>query len=176
MSARLIATFLLGGIAAVDATPVAQTLLSQPLFTATILGALWGNLTLALEVGIVLQIMAASTLPVGARTPEDYAVGGVVGAGVALALGSQQPFEVSRNAGAMLGALAGMIGAVLGVPLIKWQRRRNDRLFRLRQHRCRSQREPLHWRDHVRRDAGRIRVTHLRCGNRCAKPHVHFVQ
>ena len=130
MTARLIATFLLGGIAAVDATPVAQTLLSQPLFTATILGALWGNLTLALEVGIVLQIMAASTLPVGARTPEDYAVGGVVGAGVALALGSHQPFEVSRNAGAMLGALAGMIGAVLGVPLIKWQRRRNEGLSR----------------------------------------------
>ena len=95
MSGRLLLTFLLGGIAALDATPVAQTLLSQPLVTATILGALWGNLALALQVGIVLQILAASTLPVGARTPDDYAVGGVVGAGVALALASQQPFEVS---------------------------------------------------------------------------------
>jgi mannose/fructose/N-acetylgalactosamine-specific phosphotransferase system component IIC len=126
----MLATFLLGGIAALDATPVAQTLLSQPLVTATLLGALWGNLQLALQVGIVLQILAASTLPVGARTPEDYAVGGVVGAGVALALGSQQPFEVSRNASALLGVLAGIVAAVLGVPLIKWQRRRNEGLSR----------------------------------------------
>src|SRR5262249_43684644 len=129
-SAQLLATFRLGGIAALDATPVGQTLISQPLFTATLLGALWGNLALALEVGVVLQILAASTLPVGARTPEDYAVGGVVGAGVALALGSQQPFEVSRTAGALLGVLVGMIAAVLGVPVIKWQRRRNEGLSR----------------------------------------------
>ena len=32
-----------GGLAALDATPVAQTLLSQPLVTATILGLLWGD-------------------------------------------------------------------------------------------------------------------------------------
>ena len=130
MSGRLLLTFLLGGIAALDATPVAQTLLSQPLVTATILGALWGNLALALQVGIVLQILAASTLPVGARTPDDYAVGGVVGAGVALALASQQPFEVSHNASALIGVFAGMITAKIGVPLIKWQRRRNEGLSR----------------------------------------------
>ena len=130
MSPRLLATFLLGGIAALDATPVAQTLLSQPLVTATLLGALWGNLPLALEVGVVLQILAASTLPFGARTPEDYAVGGVVGAGVALALGSQQSFEVAQNASALLGVLCGMVAAILGVPLLKWQRRRNEGLSR----------------------------------------------
>jgi len=36
-------TVLLGGVAAVDGAPFAQTLLSQPLVTATILGAVWGN-------------------------------------------------------------------------------------------------------------------------------------
>ncbi len=130
MSVRVLAVFLLGGIAALDATPVAQTMLSQPLVTATLLGALWGNLRLALEVGIVLQILAASTLPVGARTPEDYAVGGVVGAGVALALASQQSFEVAHQASALLGTLTGMVSATLGVPLLKWQRRRNEGLSR----------------------------------------------
>ena len=130
MSVRMLAVLLLGGVAALDATPVAQTLLSQPLVTATLLGALWRDLGLALEVGVVLQILAASTLPVGARTPEDYAVGGVVGVSVALALGSQQAFEVAHHASAMLGVLAGMASATLGVPLLKWQRRRNEGLSR----------------------------------------------
>ena len=58
---------------------MAQTLLSQPLVTATALGALWGDWLTAFEVGLVLQILAASTLPLGARTPEDYATGGVIG-------------------------------------------------------------------------------------------------
>jgi PTS system mannose-specific IIC component len=123
-------TLALGGLAAVDATPVAQTLLSQPLVTASLLGWLWGDLALALEVGVVLQILAASTLPVGARTPEDYAGGGVVGVGVALALGAGTGFPMGRDACALVGVLAGLVGAVLGVPLVKWQRRRNEGLAR----------------------------------------------
>lgn len=130
MKPGILAVLALGGIAALDATPVAQTLLSQPLVTATLLGLVWGDLKLALEVGVVLQILAASTLPVGARTPEDYAIGGVVGAGLALALGSQQSFEVARQACALVGVLAGLASATIGISLLKWQRRRNEGLSR----------------------------------------------
>ena len=108
MTAAGIGTLVVGGLAALDGTPVAQTLASQPLVTATLLGALWGDWSTALAVGVVLQILAASTLPIGARTPEDYSVGGVVGAGV----------------------LAGMTAASLGVPLLRWQRRWNEGLAR----------------------------------------------
>jgi len=121
-------TILLGGLAALDATPFAQTLFSQPLVTATLLGFVWGDLKTALEVGIVLQILAASTLPVGARTPEDYAVGGVVGTGVALSLSAHMPFLMARNGCAMIGVMAGMLCASLGIALLKWQRRSNERL------------------------------------------------
>jgi mannose/fructose/N-acetylgalactosamine-specific phosphotransferase system component IIC len=126
--ARVLGTILLGGIAALDATPVAQTLLSQPLVTATVLGFLWQDMPLALSVGAVLQILAASTLPIGARTPEDYAVGGVVGTGLALALASQEPYSIARDGAALAGTFAGMISATGGVPLLKWQRRRNEGL------------------------------------------------
>ena len=126
----VLGTLLVGGIAALDATAVAQTLLSQPLVTATALGFLWGDPQVAMEVGIVLQILAASTLPVGARTPEDYATGGVIGAGVALALASHQSIEIAREACALIGVLTGMVSATLGVPLLKWQRRRNEGLAR----------------------------------------------
>ena len=68
MKAGLWVTLALGGIAALDATPVAQTMLSQPLITSTILGLVWNDMSTALQVGIVLQILAVSTQPLGART------------------------------------------------------------------------------------------------------------
>jgi mannose/fructose/N-acetylgalactosamine-specific phosphotransferase system component IIC len=130
MNPRVLLTLLVGGVAALDATPVAQTLLSQPLITSWILGALWGEPQLALRVGVVLQVFAASTLPVGARTPEDFAIGGVVGAGVALALAVGTPFAVAHDACALVGVLVGLVAAVLGVPMLKWQRRRSEALSR----------------------------------------------
>lgn len=126
----LAGTLALAGIAALDATPVAQTMLSQPLVTASLLGLLWGDWPTALAVGIVLQMLAASTLPIGARTPEDYPVGAVVGVTLAILLAREAPFEMARSASMMLGSLAGMLTATLGVPLLKWQRRRNEGLSR----------------------------------------------
>ena len=130
MNVPLLSTILLGGVAALDAMPVAQTFLSQPLVTGTILGALWGDWRTALQVAIVLQILAASTVPVGARTPEDYAVGGVVGVGTALALSTGHPFAFSQDACAMLGVLTGLVAALVGSGPIKWQRRLNEGLAR----------------------------------------------
>jgi mannose/fructose/N-acetylgalactosamine-specific phosphotransferase system component IIC len=127
---RLLATVLLGGVAALDATPVAQTLLSQPLVTASIVGALWNEWRLALQVGIVLQVFAAGTSPLGARTPEDYASGGVIGAAAAVLLARGAPFAPAQDACALVGAMVGILAAILGVPLIKWQRRRHEGLSR----------------------------------------------
>ena len=130
MKEAFVQTVLLGGVAALDAAPLAQTMLSQPLVIGTLLGWVWGDFPTALEVAVVLQVIAASTLPVGARTPEDYAIGGAVGVGLALALSSRQPFIMAREACALLGVLGGMLAATGGVPLLKWQRRRNEALSR----------------------------------------------
>jgi mannose/fructose/N-acetylgalactosamine-specific phosphotransferase system component IIC len=121
---------LLGGVAALDATPVAQTMLSQPLVMATLLGFAWGDLKTALEVGVVLQVIAVSTQPVGARTPEDYASGGVVGTALALSLVARQPFLVMREASVMTGVLVGMVVAIAGASLTRWLRRANEGLGR----------------------------------------------
>ena len=130
MKGPLLGTFIASGLAALDATPVAQTLASQPLVTATLLGLLWGDWATALAVGTVLQILAASTLPIGARTPEDYAIGGVVGTGVALFLAAHAPFEHMRQASSLVGVMVGFGAASLSVPVIRWQRRLNEGLAR----------------------------------------------
>ncbi|MGH7730556.1 MAG: PTS sugar transporter subunit IIC [Candidatus Eiseniibacteriota bacterium] len=130
MSPQLFGTILLAGVAALDATAVAQIYLSQPLVTGAVLGALWGDWRTALQVAIVLQILAASTVPVGARTPEDYASGGVVGVGTALWLGAAQPFTIAKDACALAGVMTGLLTAILGAGLVRWQRRLNEGLSR----------------------------------------------
>ena len=130
MTLAPLATALLGGVVALDATPVGQTMISQPLVVATVLGALWGDWRTALEVGIVLQILAACTLPVGARTPEDYATGSVIGTGVALALAQRRSFLVTHEASELLGVGVGLVAAIGSVPLLRWQRRLNEGLSR----------------------------------------------
>jgi mannose/fructose/N-acetylgalactosamine-specific phosphotransferase system component IIC len=127
---RMAITVTLGGLAALDATPVAQTFLSQPLVTGTLLGVLWGDLRTALQVAVVLQILAASTVPVGARTPEDYATGAVIGVASTLALSNGHTFTLTRDACAMLGVMIGLVTAVIGSGLLRWQRRLNEGLSR----------------------------------------------
>lgn len=142
-------TLLAGAIASLDATPVGQTLISQPLVTAAVLGVLWGDVRTALEVGVVLQVLAACTLPIGARTPEDYAVGGVVGTGTALALAHGNSYESVRAACVLTGCFAGMLAAVAGVPVLKWQRRRNEGLARWCEQELHSGREGALTRAHL---------------------------
>jgi mannose/fructose/N-acetylgalactosamine-specific phosphotransferase system component IIC len=138
MIGPLLTTIAMGGVAALDATPVAQTLLSQPLVTGTLLGFVWGDMPTALRTAIVLQIFAATTQPVGARTPEDYAVGGVVGVGLALALSAPQTFEFARQSAVLIGVAGGMLTALLGVRAVRWQRARNEALGRWCEERLRG--------------------------------------
>ncbi len=128
MTRPFVLTVVLGGLAALDATPVAQTLFSQPIVTSLLLGWLWGDPQTALAVGVVLQILAASTTPLGSRTPEDYATGGVAGTAVALALAHGVEIAPWRDSAQLAGVFVGLLCATSGVPLIKWQRRRNEGL------------------------------------------------
>lgn len=131
-------TILLGGVAALDAAPLAQTMLSQPLVTGTLLGALWGDWRTALQTAIVLQLLAATTASVGARTGEDYALGGVVGVGTALALSAGRPFPFTQDACALLGVMVGLLTATVGTAPLKWQRRLNEGLARWSEERIRQ--------------------------------------
>lgn len=138
MSVELVLTLVLAGLVVLDTTPLGQTLLAQPLVTASLLGLLWGDWPVALTVGVVLQILAASTLPVGARTPEDYGIGGVVGVTLAVLLAAAAPFAMARDASCLLGCLAGFVTATLGAQHRHAQRRQNEGLARWVEQRVRG--------------------------------------
>lgn len=129
MSAVLVWSGLLGGWLAADATAFAQLLVSQPLVGGTLAGWAWGDPRTGMQVGALLQLFALAGLPLGGRTPHDYASAGVVGPGVALIVGRTLP-ETSFAVPLVLGTVAGWITAIAGRPLVRWLRLRNEELTR----------------------------------------------
>ena len=125
----VLVTGLLGGWLAADATAFAQLLVSQPLVGGTLAGWAWGDVHLGLRVGSLLQLFALSGLPLGGRTPEDYATAGVVGPSVAMLVGNSFP-SPSESGTLVLGVVAGLVVAMAGRPLVRWMRVRNEGLTR----------------------------------------------
>lgn len=56
---------LLGSLLILDTTIVLQSLVSQPIFTCIILGWIFGDIQLGLQLGVYLQILWLSIIPVG---------------------------------------------------------------------------------------------------------------
>jgi len=87
-------------------------------------GAIWGDAYSGMQVGALLQLFALAGLPLGGRTPEDYATAGVVGPTIALFLRHQLPTS-SFAAPLVLGVVSGLFVALVGRLLVRWLRARN---------------------------------------------------
>jgi mannose/fructose/N-acetylgalactosamine-specific phosphotransferase system component IIC len=97
-------------------------MISRPIVSATLAGALLGAPAQGLLVGVVLELIALETLPVGAsRYPEWGSASVVAGA---LYVGSH-----GDSAGAlMVAVLGGLVAAWIGGLSMVWLRRRNATL------------------------------------------------
>src|SRR5262245_32486890 len=113
LSGSLLLTGLLGGWLAADATALAQLLVSQPLVGGTLAGWIWGDAMTGMHVGALLQLFALAGLPLGGRTPEDFASAGVIGPIVALAVHHELP-SATPAVPLVLGAVAGLVAAIVG--------------------------------------------------------------
>lgn len=122
------ATLLWGAWVAADATAFVQLLISQPLVAGAVTGWLWQRPEIGLELGALLQLFACGVLPLGGRTPEDFPTGTVVGVAVACAIDQAVPLASAQGGPLLYGALVAFAVALLGKPLLVWQRRRNERL------------------------------------------------
>ncbi len=97
---------LLGGVAGLDTVSFPQAMISRPLVAATLGGALVGAPAPGLLIGVVLELIALETMPVGAsRYPEWGSASVVAGA-------------IYGEAGP--GTVGALIVAVLGALLFAW--------------------------------------------------------
>ena len=92
-------------------------------------GWLWGDAFAGVQVGSLLQLFALAGLPLGGRTPEDFASAGVVGPVVALSVRHELPMAPFATP-LVLGVVAGLVAAVIGRVLVRWLRARNVGLAR----------------------------------------------
>jgi len=111
---------LMGGLLAVDDRAGWQSLLAQPVFAAVLVGAIAGDIHSALAVGLILELIWLSILPMrGVRRP-DHIVGAVVGAGTAsllveLTVDPRVSFLVAVSV--LVGLIAGEIAGKITSPL-----------------------------------------------------------
>jgi mannose/fructose/N-acetylgalactosamine-specific phosphotransferase system component IIC len=87
-------------------------------------GMVWGDAYSGMQVGALLQLFALAGLPLGGRTPEDFASAGIVGASIALYLRHVMT-TTSFAAPLVCGTVAGLITALVGRLLVRWLRARN---------------------------------------------------
>ena len=128
--ASVLLTILWGGVVAADTAAFLQLMLSQPFVAGAVTGALWGHPAVGCELGAILQLFSLGVLPVGGRPPEDFPVATVVGVAVAVILTRVDPVASAQGGPLLFGLAAAFVTALVGRPLLVWQRHRNERLAR----------------------------------------------
>jgi mannose/fructose/N-acetylgalactosamine-specific phosphotransferase system component IIC len=106
---------LLGGLLAVDDRAGWQSLLAQPIFIGLLVGFATGETSTALAVGLSLELVWLSLVPVrGSRRP-DQVLGAITGAGCAGVLTklSGEPSAALAAVGVLLGLVAGELGGLV---------------------------------------------------------------
>jgi mannose/fructose/N-acetylgalactosamine-specific phosphotransferase system component IIC len=89
--AQLLPFALLGALLGLDVVSFPQAMISRPIVAATAGGALAGSVGGGLLAGVVLELLAMETLPVGASRYPEWGTAAVVGGALAAAAGVDRP-------------------------------------------------------------------------------------
>jgi mannose/fructose/N-acetylgalactosamine-specific phosphotransferase system component IIC len=115
---------LIGGVLGVDERAGWQSLFGQPVFAALIVGAVTGGLQEAMIVGVTLELVWFSILPMRGLSRPDPVSGGLAGCGTAALLAhftADPRTGLIAAAGVIVGLLAGEIGGRLSALLFGLQ-------------------------------------------------------
>ncbi len=113
----------LGAVLGLDSVTVGQAMLSRPLVSATLAGAVAGAVGPAATVGVLLECIALETLPVGASRYPEWGSAGVVAGAVAATLPTGAAGVVP------LALCAGLVVAWLGGRSLVSLRHANGRRY-----------------------------------------------
>lgn len=118
---ELLPLALLGGVLGLDVVSFPQAMISRPIVAATLSGAFVGAPTHGLLIGVVLELIALDTLPLGASRYPEWGSASVVGGALFASYPANPPGALAI---AVLGALAAAwIGGWTMVKL-RWQNAR----------------------------------------------------
>jgi mannose/fructose/N-acetylgalactosamine-specific phosphotransferase system component IIC len=128
IGAELIPLALLGGVLGLDVVSFPQAMISRPIVAATLGGAFVGEASSGLLIGVVLELIALDTLPLGASRYPEWGSASVVGGALFAAHATHPPGAMGI---AILATLAtAWIGGWTMVKLrgqnARWARRRRD--------------------------------------------------
>lgn len=114
----LIPVALLGGLAGLDMVSFPQAMISRPIVAATLAGAVVGAPGPGLLVGVILEMIALDTLPVGASRYPEWGSASVVG-------GATYAAHASAPDGALALALIGalIVAWVGGLTMVRLRQR-----------------------------------------------------
>ena len=127
---ELLPLALLGGVLGLDVVSFPQAMVSRPIVAATLSGAFVGAPAHGLLIGVVLELIALDTLPLGASRYPEWGSASVVGGALFASYPANPPGALAI---AVLGALAAAwIGGWTMVKLrwqnARWARSRRDAL------------------------------------------------
>jgi mannose/fructose/N-acetylgalactosamine-specific phosphotransferase system component IIC len=125
---ELIPLALLGGVLGLDVVSFPQAMISRPIVAATLGGAFVGEASSGLLIGVVLELIALDTLPLGASRYPEWGSASVVGGALFASHALHPPGAMGV---AVLATLAtAWIGGWTMVKLrgqnARWARRRRD--------------------------------------------------
>jgi len=107
---------LIGSLLVLDTTVAFQFLISQPLIACTLLGWFLGDIQLGVQVGMYLQLLWLSSMPVGAAiVPEGNIAAIVITAFVIRYNSNHENFNIILICGLLYGILVSYLGGELVV-------------------------------------------------------------
>lgn len=115
---------LIAGLLAIDDRAGWQSLLAQPVFAGSLVGLLVGEIQVGVSVGLVLEIIWLSILPMRGQRRPDQVAGAVVGAGTAgllLHLTADPRILLITAVGILVGLIVGEVTGRLLSPFNRFQ-------------------------------------------------------
>ncbi|MEW5802076.1 MAG: PTS sugar transporter subunit IIC [bacterium] len=97
MLQQIVKISLIGGLINLDDVPLIQTMVSQPIVAAPLIGWIFGDVITGLVIGAFLELLVVYLLPIGCAIPLDGSLAAIIATGICILVG-ESSFPGHREA------------------------------------------------------------------------------